>query len=156
VKNAERYVPEPIVRSCLVMPKGGAKGIFAGAVAEKAGSAARATSDMIAARQGTEAAPLEPGAASLGLLALTTDEIVLVNGRRGMLKPVATGLGGRKPRHALAGVELGNGKLTAPLRLSWTDGTTWEVDVPRGEAKRARALVEQLPASAAPTHSAES
>jgi hypothetical protein len=42
VKNAERYVPEPIVRSCLVMPKGGAKGIFAGAVAEKAGSAARA------------------------------------------------------------------------------------------------------------------
>ena len=156
MKNAERYIPEAIVASCLVMPRGGAKGIFASALAETAGSAARATSDTIAARHGQETAPLEPGTASLGLLAITPDHVVLVNGRRGMLKPVATGLGGRKPRSGLVGVELGSGKLTAPLRLSWADGTVWELDVPRGEAKRGRALVEHLPAGTAPTHSAES
>ncbi|HEX6653655.1 MAG TPA: hypothetical protein VF072_12995 [Thermoleophilaceae bacterium] len=88
--------------------------------------------------------PLEPGTASIGMLAVTADEVVLLNGRRGMVKPVATGLAGRGPRSAVAGVELGKGKLTAPLRVAWRDGSAWEVDVPRGEAKRARALVERL------------
>ena len=59
MKNAERYIPEAIVASCLVMPRGGAKGIFASAVAETAGSAARATSDTIAA--------LKPVATGLGV-----------------------------------------------------------------------------------------
>jgi hypothetical protein len=99
---------------------------------------------MIGARLGKDAAPLNTGTASLGLLALTEDDIVLVNGRRGMVKPVATGLGGRGSRSALVGVALGEGKLTAPLRFSWADGTAWELGVPRAEQKRARALVEQL------------
>jgi hypothetical protein len=63
-----------------------------------------------------------------------------------MIKPVATGLAGRSPRHGVVGAELGDGKLTAPLRVSWADGSTWEVAVPRAELKRARALVEQLAA----------
>jgi hypothetical protein len=144
MKNAEKYVPEPLVGSCLVMPKGASKAIFASALAGEAGSAARATSDMVGAQLGKDAAPLDAGTASLGLLALTEFDVVLVNGRRGMLKPVATGLGGRGSRRDLVAAELGDGKLTAPLRLSWADGTAWELDVPRGEAKRARTLVEQL------------
>jgi len=77
---------------------------------------------------------LEPGRASLDLLALTAEDAVLVNGRRGMLKPVAPGLAGRGSRRALVNAELGEGKLTAPLRLSWADGTAWELAVPGGEA----------------------
>jgi hypothetical protein len=145
MKNAEKYIAEPIVASCLVMPTSAAKGIFASAVVgEVAGSAARATSDTITAAQGKDASPLEPGTASLGLLALTADDVVLLNGRRGMLKPVATGLSEQSPRDGLVGAELGKGKMTAPLRLSWADGSTWTVAVPRAETKRARALVEKL------------
>jgi hypothetical protein len=143
MKNAEKHIDLPIVGYCLVMPRGGAKGILRSAVAaEVGGSAARATSDMVAARPDSSS-PLEPGTASVGMLAVTADEVVLLNGRRGMVKPVATGLAGRGPR-SVAAVELGSGKLTAPLRVAWQDGSAWEVDVPRGEAKRARALVEQL------------
>jgi len=36
--------------------------------------------------------------------------------------------------------------MTAPLRLAWADGSTWEIDVPRAEQKRARALVERVSA----------
>jgi len=61
-----------------------------------------------------------------------------------MLKPVATGLAGHSPRRGVVGAELGNGKMTAPLRLSWADGSSWTLDIPRAETKRARALVEQL------------
>lgn len=145
MKNADKYISEPIERSCLVMPRSAAKGIFAGAIAgEAVGSAARATSDMIVASRDQDDSPLQTGTASLGMLALTADEVVLLNGRRGMVKPVATGLAGRSARQGIVAVELGSGKLTAPLRLSWADGSTWEVDVPRAELKRARALVEQV------------
>jgi hypothetical protein len=144
VKNAEKHIDQPIVGYCLVTPKGAAKGIMRSAVAEEVGGSAwRAASDMAAERHDAPS-PLEPGNTSVGMLAVTTDEVVLLNGRRGMVKPVATGLAGRGPRSAIADVALGKGKLTAPLRVAWQDGSAWEVDVPRGEAKRARALIEEL------------
>ena len=147
MKHADKHISAPITGSCLVTPKNAAKAMMAGAVVrEAAGSAAWAAVDTAAAHSGTDQSPLDPGAASLGLLALTTDEVVLLNGRRGMLKPVATGLAGRAPRRELVGAELGTGKLTAPLRLSWADGSAWELAVPRAETKRARALVNQLSA----------
>ena len=145
MKKADQHIAKPIVGSCLVTPMGGAKGVMVSAVAgELGGSAARAASDQIASTRGTDSSPLEPGTASVGLLALTADEVVLLNGRRGMVKPVATGLAGRAPRCTLVGAELGKGTLTAPLRLSWEDGSIWDVAVPRAEGKRARALLDQL------------
>lgn len=147
MKNADKYISEPIEGSCLVMPSSAAKGIFAGAVAGAVvGSAARAASDTVTASRDKQASPLQTGTASLGMLALTADEVVLLNGRRGMIKPVATGLAGRASRGGIVDAELGSGKLTAPLRLAWADGSTWVVDVPRAEQKRARALVEQVSA----------
>jgi hypothetical protein len=144
MKNVDRYVAEPLEASVIVMPKGASKTIIArGAAGEIAGSAAPAAVDTAAAH-GKSGPPLEAGTTSLGILALTADDVVLLNGRRGMVKPVATGLADRRPRGGLADVELGSGKLTAPLNLRWADGSTWTVDVPRGEAKRARTLVERL------------
>lgn len=144
MKNVDRYVEEPLEASVIVMPKGASKAIIArGAAGEIAGSAALAAVDTAAAHS-ESGSPLEAGTTSLGILALTAGKVVLLNGRRGMVKPVATGLADRRSRAALAGVELGNGKLTAPLSLRWADGSAWKVDVPRGEAKRARALVERL------------
>jgi len=37
---------------------------------------------------------------------------------------------------------------TAPLRLSWTDGSPWELDIPSGEARKAHALVDLLGSTA--------
>ena len=147
MKNVDNHVAEPLVGSCLVTPKGASTGIMAGAVLGAAGSAAKAAADTAAGAHGTGKAPLESGVASLGLLGLTADDVVLVNGRRGMIKPVATGLAGRAARRDLVGAELGTGKLTAPLRLSWADGSQWLLDVPRAEARRARALLDQLQAA---------
>lgn len=147
MKNSDKYISAPIEGSCLVMPRSAAKGIFAGAIAGEAlGSAARAASDTVAASRDKQASPLQTGTASLGMLALTADEVVLLDGRRGMIKPVATGLAGRAARDGIVAAELGSGKMTAPLRLAWADGSTWEVDVPRAEQKRARALVERVSA----------
>jgi hypothetical protein len=79
VKNADKYISEPPTQSCLVMPRSAAKAIFTGPVAgEVGGSAARAASDTVATRVDPQASPLASGSASLGLLALTADEVVLL------------------------------------------------------------------------------
>ena len=147
MKNVDKHVAEPLVGSCLVTPKGASTGIMAGAVLGAAGSAAKAAADTASGAHGDGKAPLATGTASLGLLALTAQDVVLVNGRRGMVKPVATGLAGRAPRRDLVGAELGKAKLTAPLRLTWADGSEWLLDVPRAETKRAQALLDQLQAA---------
>jgi hypothetical protein len=144
VKNADKHVSEPIVGSCLVTPRSAVKTQIASAIAGSAGSAARAASDTIASRVDQTASPMDGGTASIGLLALTADEVVLLNGRRGMTRPVATGVAGRGSRHDLVAAEVGSGKLTAPMRLSWADGSTWELSVPRSDMKKARSLVVQL------------
>ena len=145
MKKLEQHLSEPVVGSCLVTPKGAAAGAFAGAVlGGAAGSAGQAAADTAAAAHGRGKSPMEAGTASLGMLALTADEVVLVNGRRGMLRPVATGLAARAPRTQLREAQLGLGKLTAPLRLTWADGSCWELDVPRAESRKARSLLDQL------------
>ena len=144
MKNIDKHLAEPIIGSCLVTPKGASTGAMTGAVLGAAGSAAKAAADTAADHHGRDRSPLASGTASLGMLALTADDVVLLNGRRGMIKPVATGLAAKAPRAALVGAELGKAKLTAPLRLSWADGTEWELDVPRAETKKARSLLDQL------------
>jgi hypothetical protein len=145
MKKLEHHLSEPVVGSCLVIPKGAAAGAFAGAVlGGAAGAAGRAAADTAASAHGRDKAPIESGTASLGLLALTADEVVLVNGRRGVTRPVATGLAARASRTQLRDAELGSGRLTAPLRLTWADGSCWELDVPRAEGRKARSLLDQL------------
>jgi hypothetical protein len=147
MKNTKKYLDAPLLDSCLVTPPGAGKAIMTGAVAGAvAGSAARAAGDTLADHRGGDASPLRPGASSLGLLALTADEVVLFDGRRGMVSPVATGLAGRASRGELVDAQLGSGKLSSPLRLTWADGSSWELEVPRSHVKKARALIERAAA----------
>ena len=149
MKKLEPHLPEPVIDSCLVIPKGATAGAFAGAVlGGAAGSAGRAAADTAATVHGRDTSPMEAGTAAVGMLALTADEVLLVNGRRGMLRPVATGLAARAPRTQLREAELGSGKLTTPLRLTWADGSCWELAVPRAESRKARLLLDQLATAA--------
>lgn len=144
MKNISKHISEPVVGSCLVMQKGSAKALMTGAVAGAAGSAARAATDTVANNRASGASPLQGGPAALGVLAITDDEVVLLSGRRGMIRAKATGVAGRLPRRGLVDAELGRARLQAPLRLTWDDGSSWELAVPRKFVKQARGIVEQL------------
>jgi hypothetical protein len=51
----------------------------------------------------------------------------------------------KKLEHHLSEPVIGSsGKLTAPLRLTWADGSRWELDVPRAESRKARSLLDRL------------
>ena len=142
MKRIRQHLTDPVVDSCLVMPKGATKGTMARAALGPAGSAVTAASDTIADHHGAARSPLRGGPGTLGLVALTVDEVVLLDGRRGALRPVATGVAARVPRTELAGAELGKGRLSSPLTLRWSDGSSWELEVPRANVKDARRLVD--------------
>jgi hypothetical protein len=140
VKGLEDLLQAPAEASCVVMPKGAKGAALVGAVAgELGGSLGRAAIDTVAGHRNDGASPLRPGSWSLGALALTRDEVVLVEGKRALIGTKATGVVARAPR-ARVEADLGKGKLTAPLVLRWASGVTWELEVPRAELGRAREL----------------
>jgi hypothetical protein len=90
-----------------------------------------------------------PNIGRSALLALTEDEVALVKMREGppgfkLTKKVVA----RVPYSSIASTELGKGTLgsigAAPLTITFTDGTTWKLEVIKAATKRAKALVEVL------------
>jgi hypothetical protein len=94
---------------------GAAGGAFASGKASKKGSAARAET------------PDFKGAA---LLALTDDEVALVKLKQGAVSAKPTEVIARAPRDQVAEATLANG-LVPKLSISFADGSTWSMDVPR-------------------------
>ena len=77
------------------------------------------------------------------MLALTADEVVLINGRRGMLRPVATGLC-RAFAAQLREAEVRVGKLDRAAAPHVGRRFALELDVPRAEGRKARSLLDRL------------
>jgi hypothetical protein len=115
-----------------------------GAIAGAAGSAARVVAQMGAERSGAGASPLPTNAFSLGYLAVTSDEIVLVEGSQGMLGPKAKTVLVRVPRSCAQAARWGGGTLARALSIDLTDGVTWELEVPRANVKHAEAVLAEL------------
>lgn len=148
MKHAEQLIGSPAEHSILVRPKGGAKAVFtAGVSSAVAGSAVRAAADVATSSGDGGGSGLEAGASTIGCVALTSDEIVVLQGKQGMLGPKATGVAGRLPRARVRAAELGSGKLSSPLSVTLDDGTAWDFEVPRSDVKKARALVAALTSS---------
>jgi hypothetical protein len=94
---------------------GAAGGALASGKAAKAGAAGRAET------------PDFKGAA---LLALTDDEVALVKLKQGAVSAKPSEVIARAPREQVTDATLANG-LVPKLSISFADGSTWSMDVPR-------------------------
>lgn len=79
-----------------------------------------------------------------GFLALTEGELALVKMKQGLasLKPVE--VIARVPRSDVASIELGGGIPMSPLTVSFANGESWELEVPRISKAKAQNLVSML------------
>lgn len=144
MKGAQELIGAPAEHGCLVRPKGGATAVFTGNVGGAvAGAVGRATADTIADAGDGGGSGLKAGAWSIGYLALAEGQLVLVQGKPGLVGNKATGVVARIPTASVLRSELGSGTLSAPLSLTTSDGV-WELEVPRAELRKARALLEAL------------
>src|SRR6185437_8926529 len=94
---------------------GAAGGALASGKASKKGSAARADT---------------PEFKGQALLVLTDDEVALVKLKQGAVSAKPTEVIARAPRDQVAEANLANG-LVPKLSITFTDGSTWSMDVPR-------------------------
>jgi hypothetical protein len=93
---------------------------------------------------GTEGLPAFGNSA---YLAVGADEIALVKTQTGLMsfKPKITDETlARVPRAQISSVDLDKGALKSNLKVSFSDGNTWEFEIPKAYNKTAKQVVEAL------------
>jgi hypothetical protein len=98
-------------------------------------------------RQQVEGAvPTTPTFSGPGFLALTTDDVVLLTLRQGLLTVTPSAVLAKVPRAHVAGATLGAG-MTPVLSVLFDDGQAWSFDITRKGKYDAKTFVEALPES---------
>jgi hypothetical protein len=126
-----------------VNPKDFLKKTTAAAAGTVVGGAAGSFAASIAAgglRQDEEA----PEFGRVGYLAVSDSELALVRTKSGLMKMKVTDEAiARVPRSGIASVEFDRG-YKSELKITFTDGSSWEFDIPRANRKTAEQVVGAL------------
>ena len=145
MKGVEELIGSPVEAGCVVNPPNSAGSIARGAAARNLGSGAvGASADGDVSRKSADALPQSTGSWLAAYLALTTESLVLVRIKQGMIRPKPDGEIARIPRSAVTGYTLDEGGLQSPFSLQLTDGTSWSFGLPKLYVKGAKELLVKL------------
>jgi hypothetical protein len=79
-----------------------------------------------------------PDFGGFAYLALSADELVLVKGKQGLMKLKMTDeVVAKVPRSDVVSIEAGEGKIAAPLTITFSDGGQWDLEVARAHRSAA-------------------
>jgi hypothetical protein len=128
-----------------VNPKGLAKKMTASvAGGQIAGAVGSVAADVITTR-GRETALALPSFGRVGYVAVTEDEVALVKTKTGAFKmKISDEVLARVPRTEIAAAELDQGMLLSHLLITFTNGVTWQFDVPKQGKRTAQGVVRAL------------
>jgi hypothetical protein len=86
-----------------------------------------------------------PDFGGFAYLALSADELVLVKGKQGLMKLKMTDeVVAKVPRSDVVSIEAGEGKIAAPLTITFSDGGQWDLEVARAHRSAAEQVVAEL------------
>jgi len=129
----------------LVNPKGMTKKVTASvAGGEIAGVAGNLAANLATGGPYAGASQV-PNFGRVGYVGASADELALVKTKSGAFKMKVTDeVLASAPRTDVAAVELDQGKLLSHLKIEFTNGVTWEFDIPKMAKKTAQELVTEL------------
>ena len=142
-KDASQALGAPEVAGTLVNSKGAVKklaafGIVGSAVIDKM------RKDSVPQDGGDGAREL-PRFGRVGYVAVSEKDLALVKTKSGLLKMnVSDEVLARVPRTEIASAELDTGVLLSRLKIAFTNGVSWEFDVPKQAQKKAKTVVQAL------------
>ncbi len=141
--DASDVLGAPQVAGSFVSPKGLTKRMAGVAAAGVVGGVAGGMAAQAAATgRKYEGAP---DFGVIGYVAVTADEVAIVKGKQGLMKPkIGSDVIARAPRSEVAAVELDPGALKAALKISFTNGGWWQFEVPKIYRKTAQQVVSAL------------
>jgi hypothetical protein len=139
-KNASDVLGADELAGCFVSPKGLTKKMTGSTAAGMvAGVAGRVAADKALGAEGA------PSFGTLGYVAVTANELAIVKGKMGLLKPsVGDEVIARVARDQIASVVLDGGMLKAELKIGFAGGGGWEFEVPKVHRKDAESVVRVL------------
>lgn len=79
-----------------------------------------------------------------GYLAITQDQVILVATKPALVGHKAVSVLARARRSELVRIDLGEGKMGLPMEVVFSEGRSWQIEVPKLKAKEARQLVDAL------------
>jgi hypothetical protein len=86
-----------------------------------------------------------PTFGGFGYLALSATELALVKGKQGLVGLKLTGdVVAKVPRTEVASIELGDGKIAAPLTIAFAAGGQWDLEVARAHRRAAERVIAEL------------
>jgi len=143
--DASHALGAPEVAGAFVNPKGMTKKMTASVAGQVAGGVVGSAAVGIKTGSPYAGAGEVPNFGRVGYVAVTADEVALVKTETGMLKmKIGDEVLARSPRADIASAELDKGGLLSHLRIEFTNGVTWEFDVPKKDKKAAQAVVRAL------------
>jgi hypothetical protein len=139
--NASEALGAQELAGCFVSPKGLTKKVTGATAAGMVGGiAGRLAADKALGREAAA-----PAFGTLGYLAVTAAEFAVVKGKSGLMKPsVGSEVFARVPREQIASALLDGKMLTAELTISFSDGGSWQFEVPKVHRNNAERMVALL------------
>jgi hypothetical protein len=135
-EDASAVLGAPQVAGTFVNPKGFTRTVTASVAGGAVGAAIGGGSG------GTDAAPKF---GRVAYVAASDREIALLKTKTGAFKMKVTDeVLARVPRSEIASTELDQGTLLSKLKIVFTDGGTWEFDIPKQAKKTAQGFVTAL------------
>jgi hypothetical protein len=143
--DASAVLGAPEIAGTFVNPKGMTKKVTASVAGGVVGGVAGNLAAGLATGPAYAGAPEVPDFGRAAYLAASADELALVKTKSGMLKMKITDEAlARVPRSDIASCELDGGALLSRLKIVFTNGVTWEFDIPKANKKSAQGLVRAL------------
>lgn len=136
--------PQAALAATFVEPRGMIRSVVAGAAGTQvAGAAGSLAAHRLADGQADDAAPLRRG--QIGCLVAYADAVVLFRAKRGAFKPKATDeVLASAPRASVSSAVIDRGRIAGRMTIAFTDGSTWEFDVPKVHLGGAQQIAAQL------------
>ncbi|MFY9581129.1 MAG: hypothetical protein WAQ33_17595 [Gaiellaceae bacterium] len=143
--DASHALGAPEVAGAFVNPKGMTKKVTAAVAGQVAGGAVGTFAAKMKTGPAYQGVPDVPNFGRVGYVAVTADEVALVKTDTGMLKmKISDEVLARSPRTEVTSAELDKGVMLSHLKIDFTNGVSWEFDVPKKDKKSAQEVVRAL------------
>jgi gas vesicle protein len=143
--DASRALGAQEIAGTFVNPKGLTKKMTASAAGSEIGGAIGSVAANLLADRSSAGAAEMPSFGRVGYLAVTDSDLALVKTKTGAFKmKISDEILARVSRTELASVVLDQGKLLSHLKIAFTNGITWQFDVPKQAKKTAQVVTVAL------------
>jgi len=145
MSDASAALGAPEVAGAWISSSGTAKRVASTVAGLDAGALGSAVAAKVVGGGSARTSAETPAFSGYAYIAMSATELVIVKGKQGLVGMKLTDeVIGRTPRSEIASIEMGEGKVAAPLTIAFSDGGQWDLEVARARRGGVEKLIAAL------------